>query len=495
VAVRSGLTRRDGYAVAAAAALMNLAYPPFRLLVPSFVCLAPLLSAFEEPGTARAHFARGFWFGAAANGLLLHWMAVALWRFRPAAAPLFLVVVLGFGLYTGATFALVAWLRRRTALPLIVVFPVAWTALEWVVARQGPLAVPWLGLGTSLAGFPVLAQVADLVGARGLTLLLAAANVALALAWRRRATPGRAALLLAGTGAGVILAVGYGWLRMRDLPLRPIGTVLLVQPNVGAEQKWDPRRQDSLVDATLALSRAAAARHQPDLIVWPEVALPVALAYRPSWAAAIRRHAAEDRADLLVGGIDLDSGRTYNAAFHFGPGASDQPAYRKQRLVPVFEWLNGIRPGREAAPTVTSIGPAGLLVCHEVAFEELARARRRDGAAFLVNLTNDAWFLGTTAPVQHAAHAVVRAIETRAAVVRLGNTGPSGLVDPLGRSSGWTGQGLAVATRATVVTSDARSLYVGWGDWVGLGCVLVTTVLVASGSLTRTRPRTQEARG
>jgi apolipoprotein N-acyltransferase len=480
MAFRSGLTRRDGYAVLAAAALVNLAYPPFRVLVPSFVCLAPLLPAFEEPGTPRRHLARGFWFGVLTNVVLLHWIALSLWRFRPAAAPLFLVVVLGFGLYTGVIFALVAWVRARTALPLIVVFPVAWTALEWVVARQGPIAVPWLGLGTSLAGFPVLAQPADLVGARGLTLLLAAANVAVALAWRRRATPRRAALLLGGVGAGVALASGYGWVRMRDLPVRVAGTVLLVQPNAGAEQKWDPRLQDSLVRATLALSREAASRYQPDLIVWPEVALPVALGYRPDWMAALARHAAEARAELLVGGVDLEAGHTYNAAIHVGAGASGERPYRKERLVPVFEWLNGVRSGRDNPPTATRLGLAGVLICHEVAFEELARARRRDGALFLVNLANDAWFLGTPAPVQQAAHAVIRAIETRAAVVRVGNTGPSGVVDALGRSGGWTDQGVRVATLDTVVTSGVRPLYVRWGDWVGLASVLVTAGLVVA---------------
>jgi apolipoprotein N-acyltransferase len=479
----TGLERRDGWAILAAAALVNLSYPPFRLLVPSFLCLAPLVAAFEGPGSPGHHFRRGFWFGVATHLVLLHWIAVSLWRFRPAASPLFLVVVAGFGLYTGVTFALVGWIRRRTAVPLIVAFPVAWTALEWVLAHQGPIAIPWLGLGTSLSGFPVLAQAADLVGARGLTLLLAAANVALALAWRRRATPRRATLLVAGVVAGLMLASGYGSFRRRHLPLRSAGTVLLVQPNLGAEQKWDPRLQDSLVEATLALSREAAAGHRPDLIVWPEVALPVPLVQRPGWVAALARHAVEARAELMVGGVDLEAGRTYNAAFHFSPRAfaprdPRERIYRKERLVPVFEWLNGVRRGGAGPLTATRAGAIGVLICHEVVFEELARARRRDGAAYLVNLANDAWFLGTGAPAQQAAHSVIRAIETRAAVVRVANTGPSGVVDALGRVRGWTDQNVRVAVLDTVVTSEARSLYVRWGDWVGLTSIVAAAGLV-----------------
>jgi apolipoprotein N-acyltransferase len=256
------------------------------------------------------------------------------------------------------------------------------------------------------------------------------------------------------------------------------GTVLLVQPNIGARQKWDPLIQDSLVRATAALSRDAAARLHPDLIVWPEIALPVPLAYRPGWTTVLGRHAAESRAELLVGGIEIEDGHTFNAAFHFRPGAAPDRTYRKERLVPVFEWLNGVSRGGRDAPAATRLGRAGILICHEAAFEQLARDRRRDGAEFVVNLANDGWFLGTTAPVHHATHAVLRAIETRAAVVRVGNTGPSGVVDPLGRVGRWTSQELAVAVLDTVVTSPLRPPYARWGDWVGAASIVAMVGLV-----------------
>jgi len=479
-------TPRDAAAVVAAAALLNLAYPPFRALLPSFVCLVPLLPAFEQAGGVRRHAARGFWFGALAHAALLNWMAIALWRFRPPAVALFIVVVLGFGVYTAGLFGAVAWIRQRTRLPLIVVFPVAWTALEWMISRQGPLALPWLGLGTSLGAYPILAQPAEAVGARGLTLVVVVVNVALALAWGRRSHPRRALRLLAGVAAAVSIWLGYGWLRLTGLPLRVAGTALLVQPNLDAEQKWDPALQDSLVGATLALSRAGARGHAPDLIVWPEVALPVALAYRPDWAAALRRHAAESGAALVVGGVDLETldgrrARTYNAAFLVGAGAPGTRPYRKERLVPAFEWFNGITPGRDNPPARTARGVLGLLICHEIAFEGLARERRRGGADVLVNLANDAWFLGTAAPAQHAAHAVLRAIETRAGVLRVDNAGPSGAVDPLGRVKGWTRVGQRTARIVPMVTSDVRTLYVRLGDWVGLACVLGLGAMMAAG--------------
>src|SRR5690606_25846245 len=100
--------------------------------------------------------------------------------------------------------AVVAWLlhfvREHARVPIIVAAPVLWTAAEWVQGNLGDLSFPWLGLGTSLAAFPVLAGAADLVGARGLTFWLAAVNALLADAVLR-ARAGRPVLRSAAAAA------------------------------------------------------------------------------------------------------------------------------------------------------------------------------------------------------------------------------------------------------------------------------------------------------
>src|SRR5260370_8298367 len=75
-----------------------------------------------------------------------------------------------FGLWHSLLFLLVVRLRlSRPALPLALVFPLAWTAVEWAVGHQGDVRFPWLGLGPSLGDAPVLVQWAALAGPRGLT--------------------------------------------------------------------------------------------------------------------------------------------------------------------------------------------------------------------------------------------------------------------------------------------------------------------------------------
>jgi apolipoprotein N-acyltransferase len=117
------------------------------------------------------------------------------------------------------------------------------------------------------------------------------------------------------------------------------------------------------------------------------------------------------------------------------------------------------------------------VICYESAFEDLPRRYRREGADFLVNITNDAWFGRTAGPYQHAAHLVMRAIETRMGVARAANTGVSEFVDPLGYTHLRTPLDVERVEADTVYTTSIHPLYVRLGDWVAI------FALVGSGSL------------
>ena len=176
------------------AALLTASYPPFRFPILSFVAVTPavvLLLALERARDYRAALRQGFWYGFVANGAVLYWLVVALWHFTPLAGLGYLATIAIFGLWTAALFWFVV--RVRVALPFVplwVVFPVAWTAVEWAIGHQGDIRFPWLGLGSSLGDAPVLVQWADLAGARGVTLWLAWCNVLLMMGvWDDGARP------------------------------------------------------------------------------------------------------------------------------------------------------------------------------------------------------------------------------------------------------------------------------------------------------------------
>ena len=490
-------TRQAAALVALGAALLAASYPPFRLPVVSFLALVPavvLLRRFENERDLRGALRWGFWYGFVTQGAVLYWLVVALWHFTPLSALGYLATIAIFGLWHALLFWLVVRVRLSLpVVPLAIVFPVAWTAVEWAVGHQGDIRFPWLGLGSSLTDASVLVQWADVAGARGVTLWLAWCNVMLVeAAFRsgsRRWQPTAAVVVT------IFAAWGYGVWRTRSLPVRELGTVGLIQPNEGFREKWDPRHADSVVAKLLTMSRALESRGPLDLLVWPEAAIPGWLAEMPGWDSLFAEVAREGHTPILTGGIHaVNADVYYNAAFFYDSRGQwrPYPVYGKHYLVPVVErvpfvpvrlfrslpglgrWSGGFSPGPKLPLYATGIGRFGVVICYESVFEDLARRYRSVGADFLVNITNDAWYGRTAGPYQHVAHLVMRAIETRMGIARAANDGISELVDPLGHSYAETGLEQEATVSDRLRTSDVIPLYVRLGDWVGGLCVLTT---------------------
>ena len=277
--------------IAIGAVLLVTSYPPFTLvpLTPalSFIVVIPpvlLVAQLAADGDPRRAFKWGFAYAFAAYSLVLYWLIVALWRFTKLSALGFLATVLIIAVLHGAMFWFLVRIRQRLPrMPLWITFPIAWTAVEWLIGHLGDIEFPWLGLGTSLADARVLAQWADIAGARGLTLWLAWCGAFLADrmadgGWRPYLTRRVAPVALT-----VMLASAYGMWRMRTLPLRDVGVVGMVQPNVGYSEKWEKFRADDIVADLLTLSERVLAVSRPDLIIWPEAAIPDFLWRRSTW--------------------------------------------------------------------------------------------------------------------------------------------------------------------------------------------------------------------
>jgi apolipoprotein N-acyltransferase len=524
--------RGDRLLLALAALLAVMAFPPFHLLIPSFVALVPLaVWVADQNGERDAServFRGGVWFGALYFGLLLYWMPLALVPFTWWAGPVYLSVVmvlaLGAGSFTWSLHRLI-----RDGVPLWVALPLTWTALEWLRSHApGGLAFPWLGLGTSLTGYPELVGAAELVGARGITLWLALLNGLVAEAVRAaRLQPGVhpggvpvGALEGAREGAPaslrwaaafvLVLAVpaAWGYWRANTLIVRAVGEVAVVQPNIAAQFRLDGAKSNDSTEASLTrllsegdgLSPAG-----PDLVVWPEMTFfgPIetdrslrerVLAVAERWAVPVVFGAigqsVTDESDLIP----------LNSAFLTGrDGRLAGFRYDKHRLVPLVEAVPFRRGGwKEEGAGVDSYGRGvewplgtmengarfGILICSESMYASHARRFRLAGADFFLNLTNDGWLGGerwytrTAALWQHPAHLVMRAIEQRVGVARAANTGFSLFVDPLGRVYGRTELFEAVVSSETIYTTDVLTVYTRTGDVAGWAALLLTLGLL-----------------
>jgi apolipoprotein N-acyltransferase len=491
-----GPPRRALAPIGIGAILIGITYPPFHLVAPSFVVLAPavlLVRQCAREEDPRGAFHMGFWYGAATQAVLLYWIAFALWHFTPLAALGYIATVALEALWSGVLFWFVVRMRQRLpAVPLAVVFPIAWTAVEWAVAHQGDIRFPWLGLGTSLADAPILIQWADVAGARGVTLWLAWCNVLIVEALLPPAGVRRASVRrLAPVGLTIALALAYGGWRERTLPERDVGVIGLVQPNEQFWEKWEPARENQVVAQLVAVSRALDRPTAVSLLVWPEAAIPGYFIDHPQWDSTIAQFVRSEGVPLLTGGLDatpeLRTWAYFNAAFFFDSRGrrSPYPVYHKHYLVPVvervpfipprwihLEWFGGFGRGDQFPVYRIPEGRFGVLICYESAFEDLPRIYRREGADFLVNITNDTWFGHTSAPYQHASHLVLRAIESRMGIARAANSGISEFVDPMGHVTDATRLGTEAAVRGFLRTSDVTTFYARVGDWVGTLVVL-----------------------
>jgi apolipoprotein N-acyltransferase len=491
----------------AAGLIFALAYPPLDLLPLALVGLWPFLAFLDraEGQRPRAAFVGGYLFGLAHFGALLYWIA-GLSGFSVMAVPAYVASVLVLAFNGGLT-GLVVALGRRRGVPVAVSFPLAWTAVEWL-RSFGDLGFTWAVAGDTLASYPLLLQAAELGGVWLLTLWVTGLSATLyrlarPLAGTRRP---RVALLALALAAG---PPAYGALRLDQLESRmrqwPTLRVAAVQPNVPQEVKWDPAFVDETYRRLGTLTLRSDER-EPELVVWPESAVPGYLRYDPRARELVTGLSRRIEAPIFTGTNDADtipgrSGadpgdfRVYNAAYLVSGDSILPGRYAKRRLVPIAErvpflpgqlsgffeklsdWTGQFAPGTGWTTwTVQGYG-FGVLICYESVFPASSRRLVRNGADFLLNITNDAWFGRTAAPYQHASHLSLRAVENRVSFLRSANTGISGWVDPLGRYRERTGIYVPGIVVADLPMSGIVTPYTRWGPWVPLVSLLALGIL------------------
>ncbi|MBZ5638930.1 MAG: apolipoprotein N-acyltransferase [Acidobacteriia bacterium] len=477
--------------------LLAAAYFAVPPLLPNFVAFLPMLlwldANRDRPRKERLRAA--FLFGLLAYLLGLTWMRSML-EYSWLAAVLYIALAFGFAAYATAALTLAAWLRHSARWSWGASLPVAWISLEWE-RNLTDLRMTADHMGHTLAGYPFLVQFADLVGPYGVGALLLAANGLLYEAWRSRGRPAgrRAALVLAGFGAVVLLYDAWAWTH----PPQPSRTVRvgIVQPNVPLDVKHGLKTEAEQWRTLSAMSQEATDRGA-QIVIWPETSRPWPLRHwvdrgttfvMPETQALARR----TKADYVVGVEyyrirDVGHQDFYNASMVVhANGVIDSEWSAKIYLVPFVEGipfegvLGPVLAGREGemrwmaggfsrGPRVNPLPVrdlrVGTMICYEELYFDLARRLRNAGADFVAIMTNDAWFGRTFFQGYQANTVRMRAIENRCAFVRVANTGISGFVDPLGRYHGWTDLDVAATEVHEVPLIPGRSVYGRTGDVV-----------------------------
>jgi len=414
---------------------------PLGLWPLTLVALSALLLLLSRTPTAAAAAWAGLWAGIGHFGLALSWLVEPFLIDAPRhgwMAPFALAfMAAGLSLFWAAAAAAGQAMAqgRRRALALAVTFAAAELARGYLFT-----GFPWALIGHVWIG-TALAQVAALAGPSGLTLLTTlAAALPVAAGWTGAATG--LALLAAAAGFGL-------WRLGLPDPADRALTVRLVQPNAAQEEKWDPARARLFLDRQLAYT---AALPRPDLVIWPETAVPYLLERTPDLGPLVAE--AAGGATVVLGIQRSDGVRGWNSLAAFGPDGRLTAVYDKHHLVPFGEYIPlgdlasewfGITAFAARDGNAYSAGPgpqlidlgAGLgrvlpLICYEAVFPQGLRGltERPD---WLLQATNDAWFGTLTGPYQHLAQARLRAIEQGLPLLRAANTGVSAVIDARGR--------------------------------------------------------------
>ena len=466
-----------------AGAVVVLAFAPFNLflLAPVGLALWFALLRGAQPGTAFRH---GYAFGLGLFGFGVSWIFNSLLIFGQAPWLVATLITVLFVLYLSLYPALLGWfavryLGRAALLPWLLALAGGFVLLEFL---RGWLfsGFPWLFAGHTLldtpAGFwlPIVGE----VGAGLLVALLAAVLVLL--------TAGRfiaAVLLLVPLLAGSLAAMPWQWVYPAGEPVR----VAIVQGNIEQHRKWEEDGVQYALDLYTGMSEEAAGA---DLLVWPETAIPAfyfeVYPVLEPFSAGLEAQGTE----LVTGIFDFDpiDRSMFNSIRHMPSGAT----YDKRQLVPFGEYLplrerlawlhqlldipmSDLIPGTGRGLVEMAGQAAGLSVCYEAAYARRIRTALPE-AAFLLNVSNDAWFGATLAPHQHLQIARVRALEMGRPMIRATNTGISALIDADGRVGASAGLFTREVLQGEIQPRQGYTPAARFGSWPAFAVALLLLV-------------------
>lgn len=491
--------------------LLVLSFPKIDFYFLAWVALIPLL-VFIYDKDKKTAFKAGLVFGIVYFFGTTYWIYYALNEYGSIPLVPSLLIVLLLCLYLSLYPALFSFLYasyiRKTDLPVMFVAPVFWTVLEFI-RSYALTGFPWSSLGYSQYTFLAFIQAADITGVYGISFLLVAINGAFAdaiLLKRRKTERPLYSLIPTIIGFATLFVVlittfSYGIYRLHQKRDGINIKAAIVQGNIEQDKKWDPSYQNAVINAYKELT-IAAANEKPEIIVWPETAVPFFFGKDKAFTEDITSFQGQLNAYLLFGGVlekepheeSKNAGKFYtNSALLLDRNGSLSYVYDKIHLVPFGEYVplrkvlffidklvvgvGDYVPGDSYIKAVTPFGSFGTLICYEIIFPGLVRKFYVRGGDFIVTITNDAWFGKTHGPYQHFSMAVFRAIENRKPVIRAANTGISGFIDSSGRIVSTTGLFKRTFLVNDIKTDSTLTPYTKYGDIFSYFCFVCFVLL------------------
>lgn len=466
----------------------SLIFAPISWWPLAFVCLVPWLVMIVASPSAPRVYLYSFLLGAVYYVISVRWMYMA-------TGAGYVLLAFYLAVYFPFIACSVRSVVRRRRWPLALAFPFVWVGCE-VLRAVVISGFPWFFLSHSLSGVLTLIQISDLVGAYGVSFVVAAINGAVAdvvIAWwvsrgkhPSRRLPRPVWFGVAFAGCLLIATITYGRVRLGQDTTTSGPKIAILQGDFVSSVHREPFTDAEKKRIYFEMMEAAASE-EPDLYLLPEspwrlILNPVNRDYHPLSRESFSdftRHAMNHHAYIVTGCarvIDtpndlLATRRVYNSSAVFYPDGSEPGRYDKVHLVPFGEfvpfrfgrlrplyfWLNSLMPFSGPDGTFEystshgdgfhrfSMNPTsmpgetyrfGIPICYEDVMPYVSRefvaGDPQEKGVDFLLNISNDGWFSGTQQPQHLAICVFRAVENRVGFARAVNTGVSAFIDPNG---------------------------------------------------------------
>lgn len=435
------------------ACFLMLSTPPFNFFYCAYFSLPLALITLNKCVKPMLY---GFMYGFFYYAMSMYWIIYVLSKYGNIpyiiSFFLFLLLIAYLSLYQGIFFFL--FKRYNNVFNAFIntfIFSFLWVLLEFIKSKF-LTGFPWMLIGYTQYNFLPLIQISSLLGIYSISFIVIYVNISIYFCFSKE----RFRYLPILVSIALISALFFwGNARIKtiknEITNRKKLDVLLIQGNIDQSQKWEKDLQKTIILKHLRMTKENIDQ-ETNLIVWSETAMPFIYGADKEITEFFKKESVDLGIPIISGFVgykwdDKGNPKLTNSAGIFYKGELVE-RYDKVHLVPFGEYVpmqnilffvnklvsaaGDFVSGEKIKTCSFNDLSYGIMICYESIFPEISRTMSKEGAKVLVNITNDAWFGNSPAPYQHFAMSIFRAVENRKYLIRVANTGISGIITPWG---------------------------------------------------------------
>ena len=451
----------------------------------AWISLIPLLYGLEDKSKKNSFYLgwiMGFFFLTISS----RWILYPIINFSGyslfVCSIIFFIVFLLFSLYFGLFTLILKILEEKFNCYFLLLVPITWTGIEYF---RTIFSFQYLFnfLAYSQSFIPQLIQLAQYGGLYLISFIIVLINTVIYQGLKK----GKMKHLITAFIIIVIL-FGYGQYKINQQKLKNKSiSVGIIQPNISQHEKLNAKYRQKNIDKIINLSNQLLTDQQPDLLIWPETA--ILRSYNQNYKFPYQL---TDKTPLFIGGYINQNDKIFNSALLVTRQRDIINNYKKIKLLPFGEYvpfpnlipdiiknnLSDLTPGNKIKSFELNNLSWNSPICSEILNPFFVR-RLYQQTDFMINISNEAWFKRSKAPLQILQAVIFRAVEHQVPIVKVGNTGISGIVNYNGKVITRTKifQPTALTVKLNIPTRK-ETLYYQVGDFFGISNLLIIVILL-----------------